>query len=610
LTRICLALLILALSSTTLADENLIDIANQKVKIILRPNALKSISSSKSKKAVEKEFQKACANFGNALLYGRGPWGLGSFESYQCAIEKRFQFEKDSLIDWVIVIEPSPKNVRFKLGRLRETEDGRIDFREYNTIAVPASKKFFEALQHPELADFFSQAMLNAMPMSFMIPNYAVPNFPSVDFERKIYKGRAWRSDSTFLQPAPAEKFKVFRVYFDMEKNEYSASDAGTVRFGGFESELIDKGDHPDSTKVKAKRSRDAKQEKGAKDKGEGKKESSVKGAKERVPSEGEAKPKKKPVNLIPVWHLDDESIDKLKQSRNLWGKAINRSKKSQQRLDSIFVRVYRYLTEGDPSLVRGLLVNELDDDEEDIATKIRRLDVELPGGFAGFRYGRSIVLNDPLLSQTSFIGVLLSVKHGPLDGFNFYFDMSPMVTAMDAVNQSNHVKWTRAQIGYGFDFKLVDFRFDLTPKIGIWNWDSRLSVQVGDALVPFEMKLDNGLSAGVELGLEFRIPLISARAWLGQDGAFGLTNRLTGSTIQSFRGGIEAFYTVGSIFATSTREYGLAIMGFTFFDRTTLGNPAPVTIESETEEELITAQLDSVGYDSAFFGLGLSLSW
>jgi hypothetical protein len=272
-------------------------------------------------------------------------------------------------------------------------------------------------------------------------------------------------------------------------------------------------------------------------------------------------------------------------------------------------VRVYRYLIEGDPRLVKGLLVRDVDPDV--IESQIRRLDVELPGGYVGLRYGLSMVLDDPLLAETSFYGLLVNIKQGFMEGFTFFYDSSPSVSITDPAGNENHINWGRFNIGYGFDVKLSDLKFDVTPKLGVLNWDSRLSALTASGdWIPFDLKLDNAINVGVELGIELLIPLLSTRAWIGSDGAVGVFNQLTQSSVSSFRGGLDAYYTLGPIFTDGIREYGVALLGFMFFDWVTISNPSNSTVLVQTPDEDYDTNLEKLEYISTFMGVGISLTW
>jgi hypothetical protein len=539
---------------------HLIDVDRQPIRIVYTGASFREVSESKVPKEQSEQFNRACASLGNALQVGFGPWGMGAFSEHSCHRKRVIEPDATTKLDWVLEIRPGEnKEMVFRLLRLRPVKAGEAPAKPtvYNEIRVPRHPKFLEVMANGEMADFVAHAMLNSMPISLFLPSYSLVEHASVDYNRQIYRGRAWRTDARFIQPSPFDNMKLYRVFFNPSKNLYQARPAGEMTFNGFESQKIEDG--------------------------------------------------KGTVTLVPVWSINDEGIRQLKAATHLWGRRAKSSKRGQERLNRLVVRIYRFLTEGDKSLVKGLLTRPDDEqtDEQGLLDKVKNLDVELPGGYAGFRYGRSLVKKDPLLSQTTFVGLLVSVKTGWLDGFSLYADISPRVRYTDELENQQYVTWQRIVLGYSFDFRIYDFRFDLTPKIGQWNFKCSLVPNKDPEAGTFSLGLTDTLAAGYELGVELRVPLVSARAWVGQDGAIAIANRFTGSSVRSLRGGIDAFYTVGELFSIGARELGVALLGFTFFDWISIENSRP-TVDEEGEP----IGLKSIGYVSAFIGGGLSISW
>ncbi len=547
-------------ASNAAQSKGLISVVTQPLRIIYTGASLRDLTDTASLKDQERQFTKMCENVGKALQMGMGPWGQGAFAEIECDQTRTIEPNEDSKIDWVLEIKPvENKMILFRLQRLKPdvTKGNAIQPTVYNEIKLPEHPKFMAAFANVELADFLAHALLNSMPISLFVPSYTIADNASVDFKQKIYRGRAWRSDSRFIQPAPFESMRLFRVFFSPKKNAYQAKLAGDMKFNGFESKPV-----PGSKDVMA---------------------------------------------LSPVWSLSESALSTLKKSGQLWARRAKASKRGQERLNRLVVRIYRYLTEGDKKFVKGLLVRPDEADDQNLLDRVKNLDVELPGGYAGFRYGLSIATKDELLAESSVFGLLVSVKTGWLDGFSLFVDISPRVIYNDPFGNQETIDWQRTVLGYGFDFEIYDFRFDLTPKIGQWSFNAQL---VPEGLDPEEgtwgLNLNNALAVGYELGVELLVPLVSARAWVGQDGAISIANKYAGSSVRSLRGGIDAFYTVGELFSVGARELGLALLGFTFFDYITMTNNK----DSLYDEAGEIIGLQELSYPSSFIGGGVSISW
>jgi hypothetical protein len=554
------------------------DVASQSLRVVFALDSFKDLSDTKSPVESKKLFVSACNNLAKSMLIMNGPWGQGAFTEHSCHMMKELAVDPALPLDWVLRMERSKtdEDVVFRLLRMRpDSKNAEGKLVEYNRIKLPFHEKFLRALNDREFADFVAHAMLSSVPTTIYVPSYTISGASSVAYERGLYRGKTWRSDARFLQPTPIEKVSLYRVAFDPIKNDFITEPAGKMNFSGFETEG------------------------------------------------GAVNPKDAVVNLRPVWKIDAEGQRSLKLAGKLWGKRPRESKKIQARLNRIVVRIYRYLTEGKEKYVKGLLVdrNAAGALSLNIFEQIKSLDVDLPGGYVGVRYGASLIKDDLLLSQTTFFGLLAQVKAGPLEGFTFYWDYSPKVEAKVVVQSSdptteivqssatNFINWSRIVVGYGFDLTISDFRFDFTPKIGQWNFQGLVSSSAHPELEPFAFSLNNSINVGYELGFEFLIPLLSARAWVGQDGAYAVGASQKKASVDSLRGGIDLFYTVGEVFSIGPRELGAAILGFAFFDWIEMTNPpSDVQIDESTGDEVPT--VDNLKYISAFVGLGITLSW
>jgi len=554
------------------------DVSSQSLRVVFALESFKDLSDTKSPAESKKLFVSACNNLAKSMMIMNGPWGQGAFTEFSCHTMKELEADPALYLDWVLRMERSKTgdDVVLRLLRLRpdrKSSEGTVV--EYNRIKLPFHEKFLRAMNDREFADFVAHAMLSSVPTSIYVPSYTISGASSVAYERGLYRGKTWRSDARFLQPTPIEKVSLFRIAFDPVKNDFITEPAGKMSFSGFETEG------------------------------------------------GSVNSKDAVVNLRPVWKIDGEGQKSLRLAGKLWGKRPRESKKIQARLNRIVVRIYRYLTEGKEKYVKGLLVdrNAAGALSLNIFEQIKSLDVDLPGGYVGVRYGSSLIKEDLLLSKTTFFGLLAQVKAGPLEGFTFYWDYSPKVQA-DVVVQSgdptteivqttaeNYINWSRIVVGYGFDLTISDFRFDLTPKIGQWNFQGLVSSSSHPELEPFDFSLSNSINVGYELGFEFLIPLFSARAWVGQDGAYAVGASQKKASVDSLRGGIDLFYTVGEVFSVGPRELGAAILGFAFFDWIEMTNPpSDAVVDENTGDEIPT--IDNLKYISAFAGLGITLSW
>lgn len=170
----------------------------------------------------------------------------------------------------------------------------------------------------------------------------------------------------------------------------------------------------------------------------------------------------------------------------------------------------------------------------------------QVSAGYLGLRYGRILVdRSNVLLNKVRQFALVGEFRSGPLSGLRFYYDQLPTVHATEE-NLEESFGWRRLLIGWGFGFQfpwLID-RVELVPKIGRWNFDANIPVDIGDGTRELRaFTLNKGLSFGAEAALEKFSARYLVRAWAARDFSASFLRRYDGdgSTVTSTRTGIDA---------------------------------------------------------------------
>ncbi len=232
--------------------------------------------------------------------------------------------------------------------------------------------------------------------------------------------------------------------------------------------------------------------------------------------------------------------------------------------------------------------------------------------GYIGMRYGKQIIANDALLKQTSFIGLLLELRGGPLSGLRIYYDKVPKTEA-EIDGQQTSIEWSRLIVGksWSFNLGLVFDALTVTPKIGQWSLQGILPADYDEGGTVLETKdftVSRALSLAMEIGLEKKSSWYLLRGWYSFDAAMSLGS--SDSSVTSNRFGVDMFWTPGMSFHAFSAPIKVSLLGFYFFESVQLkdsSKKSESTTENEAEGSLV---INGVTYQNGYAGFGLALSW
>lgn len=237
--------------------------------------------------------------------------------------------------------------------------------------------------------------------------------------------------------------------------------------------------------------------------------------------------------------------------------------------------------------------------------------------GYVGVRYGMQILTGNKLLEQTSFLGLLVELRSGPLSGLQYYFDVLPQAsyteTSVADAKVDSEIAWSRHVLGYTFRIPfpwLID-RVTLTPKFGIWSLRAQIPGEADargrvDELRQFEIK--EALSAGAEIGFEYLAARFALKPWGGVDTSLSVLGEE--GSVTSRRLGLDLYVAGPSleIFGSPVR---VALLGFSFVENVALTNGPAETNSTEVGEDGVRRTIArKIEYSAGYAGLGLALSW
>lgn len=237
--------------------------------------------------------------------------------------------------------------------------------------------------------------------------------------------------------------------------------------------------------------------------------------------------------------------------------------------------------------------------------------------GFVGLRYGKQILTGNKLLERTSFFGLLLEVRAGPLSGLQYFYDVLPPTilqeTSVKDLAVQSSLSWTRHVLGYTFrlPFPFLLDSVTLTPKVGIWNLHARIP-GAADALGRIDelraFDISKALSVGAEFGGEILVSRAAIRPWGGLDAGFsplGDKKRVT-----SRRVGLD-LYVAGPRLAFLGATVRFAALGFLFVENVSLTSDDENRAEAvENADGVKRTVARRIEYSAGYAGLGLALSW
>lgn len=220
--------------------------------------------------------------------------------------------------------------------------------------------------------------------------------------------------------------------------------------------------------------------------------------------------------------------------------------------------------------------------------------------GYVGFRYGYPITKGENLITKSSMVGILAEVRGGPLEGLRWYWDFAP--ETKEVVNgQEYSFTWSRPTLGWSFGLNMNWFinRIDLTPKIGLMDFDGKVRVTTATGDVPAQFRLKNSSNFGIEMGVESIAPWFLLRLW-GASDVSGVLDLGGSGTVTSLRGGVDTYWD----FYKVSDYFDLTVLVFMFGEKLSLTQD-----ESETVANT-NLKLEGISYNLAFFGAGLILTW
>lgn len=227
--------------------------------------------------------------------------------------------------------------------------------------------------------------------------------------------------------------------------------------------------------------------------------------------------------------------------------------------------------------------------------------------GYLGLRYGSQILQGDPLLKSTHFYGLLSEIRGGPLEGIRLYYDHL-FERHADQNGFDTSIFWNRFIVGksFGLDLKRFIDRIDITPKIGVWNFNATLPAEYNsdsEVIDVGRFKLSNALSASLELGLEWSSSWYTIRPWYSLDAA-GFLSVVKSASVTSNRFGFDTYWTAGPTFKLSKTNFKTAWLAFIIYEAITLADAK----QSDVAEE--ETKINGVTVQSAYAGGGIAVSW
>ncbi|MEY4632090.1 MAG: hypothetical protein RIQ81_2210 [Pseudomonadota bacterium] len=298
------------------------------------------------------------------------------------------------------------------------------------------------------------------------------------------------------------------------------------------------------------------------------------------------------------AWRVPAEVSAAVREGKNVWVHDVNGRGAQSAALDRAIAAAIAKLDEANE---KGFLSKFL--------RGVKGLVLETAaGGYGGFRYGKQILKGDDLLTKLTLIGVVAEVRNGPLGGFRFFYDTIPDQKAVQqGVNTS--IGWNRIIVGRSFGLEPGKWinRIEVTPKIGAWNFNSRILDQSSKPELPavVEFNLKYAPSLAIELGTEWSAKSYVARLWYGLDGA-GIATKLGTRSVSSNRAGLDLVWTFGRSFNLLGASVKPALMAFSMYEALSMSGAGKLTLGDSAPEDV---QVD-LTLVNAYAGGGFAISW
>jgi len=221
--------------------------------------------------------------------------------------------------------------------------------------------------------------------------------------------------------------------------------------------------------------------------------------------------------------------------------------------------------------------------------------------GYVAFRIGVPLGSTDGALKTSKTYGVLVIVKGGPLDGLRYTADFIPASTLENSLG-TEKIDWSRHLVGYSFDYTWRIVTFDLTPKIGAWNFEysTPLELPKSKRIVNTGVSISRRLSLGAELGAEYRQKTLALRGFAAIDRALSLSDGSDDSLVSS-RLGLDLYWSGANNFKIAKVDFSPTFVSFIMRDAFTL---------IQAVDESAEASIADVTVESLYLGIGAALKW
>ncbi len=543
------------LSSYAFAVENLKDPNNSAKEQIsnIEPQHLKLVwnvvDGTKKSIALEKKSEKkawltSCNSLGKRLLTGQGPWGFGVFASFSCWIDDVKISGKPTEDAWTLTFLETDKLASLTLEDAAHRTASEVSF------ASSIYSVYFFA--DKEFADLVALKLLNGLPFMGYLPKGTLT-------EDGLFTGRYIDRQLKFERKAPIvpppKSLIATRLIFDKSTGLRQAQIEGQVSLL-----TLDPEDPVGS------------QNKKLKDKDKNKK--------------------------IPVvhWRANGELIKKNKEL-SVWLHDKRGPNRLASALQIAIDQTQKILSD---SADQGILSSVLRGVKKGASTAVA-------SGYLGIRYGPQLLKGDKLLEKTAIFGLLAEARGGPIDGVRFYYDKLPR-KAVEQDGFETSIEWSRLIVGKSFGLKLNHFadRIDVTPKIGVWNFHTKLPNdwdEDGQVASVGSFDLDRAMSFSLETGLEWQSSWYIVRPWYSFDGA-GFISKLNSKRVTSNRFGLDTYWTAGPKFRLFERQFCITWLGFFIYESIGLASNKDVTL---TEDDSV---ITDMSYSTTYAGLGMAVSW
>ena len=234
---------------------------------------------------------------------------------------------------------------------------------------------------------------------------------------------------------------------------------------------------------------------------------------------------------------------------------------------------------------------------------------VALSDNLTGIRYGQQLLAASDVVGKSHMVSLFTEVRAGPLKGLRFYDDTAPKVTQTLASGEQTYFGWSAVNMGWALGMTLPQWlapvanRFDLQPKVGMINLDTRLGgVDDWGMTQTEEFKL-HAMVYGCEAGLErdfFKLALL--RGWAGilySSSSLGITK----INFLSVRSGLDSYWDLTTIGP-------FKLKGLLFGSVETLSISKRFTAPADNSVVDRSAAITDVSYQLKFAGLGVTIAW